>query len=97
MTVAQHDAVSGASVLVGAAGAVAYLALLCRHVDGLGKGGNVRGLKLQRKLSENVGAVLLGAVQRVGDVYWCAPVLKLHRTAASASLAVPGVCVCNRR
>ena len=97
LTLAQHDAASGVSVLVGVAGSLAYLALLCRHVDGLGKGGNVRGLKLQRKLSENVGAVLLGAVQRVGDVYWCALVLTLRRTAASASLAVPGVCACNGR
>ena len=89
LAVAQHDPVSGASVLVGATGAVAYLALLCRHVDGLGKRGKVRGMKLQRNPGENIGAVLLGAVQRVGDVYWCVLLLaRWHAAAACAPRAV---------
>jgi hypothetical protein len=77
LATAQHDATSGVSVLVGTAGSLAYLALLCRHVDGLGRGGKVRGMQLQKNPGENIGAVMLDALKRVGDVYWCALLLLL--------------------
>jgi hypothetical protein len=74
LAVAQHDVSSGVSVAVGVGGALAYLVLLGRHVDGL-RPGSVRGFKPQRNPGENIITVMLGAVQRVGDVYWCGSVV----------------------
>jgi hypothetical protein len=74
LAVAQHDVTSGVSVAVGVGGALAYLVLLGRHVDGL-RPGSVRGFKPQRNPGENIVTVMLGAVQRVGDVYWCGSIV----------------------
>ena len=67
----QHDVSIAASTELGVGGGVAYLALLCRHVDGLGASGaaNVRGLPLQRNPGADLGALMLGALKRVGDIY----------------------------
>lgn len=68
LLLSQGDLAVAGSVALGGGASVAYLALLCRHVDGLGPG--VRGLPLERAPGKNLGALALGAFSRVGDVYW---------------------------
>ena len=68
LLLSQGDLAVAGSVALGGGASVAYLALLCRHVDGLGPG--VRGLPVERAPRENLGALALGAFSRVGDVYW---------------------------
>ncbi len=72
LALTQPDITIAASSALGAAGSLAYLALLCRHVDGLGTaaGGAVRGLPLQKNPGANLGALLFGALKRVTDIYW---------------------------
>ena len=85
LSLSQHDGAVGASALLGAAGGVAYMALLQRHVDVMGTPGHaVRGLPKKANPGENLGALFLSAVSRVGDIYWCA---------AAASRARVGGCV----
>ena len=72
LSLSQHDGAVGASALLGAAGGVAYMALLQRHVDVMGTPGHaVRGLPKKANPGENLGALFLSAVSRVGDIYWC--------------------------
>jgi hypothetical protein len=68
LLLAQHDLAVAGSALAGTGGSVAYVALLCRHVDALGPG--VRSLPPVKGLATNLGAVAVNAVKRIGDVYW---------------------------
>ncbi len=73
LALTQDDLGVAGSVALGTGGGVAYLALLCRHVDGLGGAGDaLRRMPLNKNPGENLGALLLGAVKRVADIYWCA-------------------------
>ena len=68
LLLAQNDLAVAGSALAGTGGSVAYVALLCRHVDALGPG--VRSLPPVKGLATNLGAVAVNAVKRIGDVYW---------------------------
>lgn len=64
----QHDTMAFASGAIGAAGSLAYMALLCRHVDNLGKD-NVWAFAKNSNPGDNLLGLIGGAIGRVGDVY----------------------------
>ena len=68
LLLAQHDVAVAGSALAGTGGSVAYVSLLCGHVDSLGPG--VRSLPPVKGLATNLGALAVNAVKRIGDVYW---------------------------